>query len=144
MHEGEFGLSRFGSESTINVIRKAGPDANLCVKVEILQRTQSDDCGDCISPILNVLGREKPVAENVYQELRSEHGLLLWGKPKILIYRNEQAAQRVKRRRNEARQRRRISAGWVGVQVINQAKTGQYAQSHYCARRLAIEITVWV
>jgi hypothetical protein len=32
----------------------------------------------------------------------------------------------------------------VGVQVLGQAKTGQYGQSHYCARRLEIEITVWV
>jgi hypothetical protein len=32
----------------------------------------------------------------------------------------------------------------VGVQVMNQAKTGQYGQSHYCAGRLEIEITVWV
>jgi hypothetical protein len=70
MHEGEFGLSRFGSEPTINAIGNVEANATLRVKVEIVQRKQLNDCGDCISPILDVIGRERQLAENaVSQEL---------------------------------------------------------------------------
>jgi hypothetical protein len=43
----------------------------------------------------------------------------------------------------EASLKRRIADQMVGLQVIN-AKVGQYGRSHYCARRLEIEIPVRV
>jgi hypothetical protein len=68
MHEGEFGLSRFGSEPTINAIGNVEANATLRVKVEIVQRKQLNVCGDCISPILDVIGRESQLPRMPFLE----------------------------------------------------------------------------